>query len=44
VTAIDLIDGDTLCDLLRRYRLGVHVTEHIVEDVSVDARFWDDFE
>lgn len=44
VTPIDLIDGDRLCDLLKRYRLGVRVTEHVVEDVTVDDTFWNEFE
>jgi restriction system protein len=44
VTPIDLVDGDTLCDLLKRDRLGVSVTEHVVEDVTVDRDFWDGFE
>lgn len=33
--AIDLIDGDQLCDLLKRYKLGVETKQ--VEEVSVDA-------
>lgn len=32
--AIDLVDGDTLCDLLKTARLGVSVT--MVEEVAVD--------
>jgi restriction system protein len=34
-TAIDLIDGDQLCELLKRYNLGVSV--EMVERVVVDA-------
>lgn len=37
---VDLIDGDTLCDLLREHRLGVSVTERTVEDVVVDVSFF----
>jgi hypothetical protein len=33
--AIDLVDGEMLCDLLRQHRLGVRV--EMVERVSVDA-------
>lgn len=44
VTAIDLIDGDMLCDLLKRYRVGVGVLERMVQDVAINAEFWDNFE
>jgi restriction system protein len=44
VTPIDLIDGDELCDLLKRHGVGVTVTERIVEDVTVSADFWRTFE
>lgn len=37
-TPVDLIDGDRLCDLLRRYELGVAV--RVVEEVSVSADFF----
>jgi restriction system protein len=37
---IDLIDGDRLCDLLKRYDLGVHTATRTVEDVTVDAGFF----
>ena len=33
--AIDLIDGDALCDLLRNLKLGVHT--EIVERVVIDG-------
>lgn len=33
--AIDLVDGEMLCDLLRQHRLGVRV--EMVERVTVDA-------
>lgn len=35
---IDLIDGDTLCELLKKYDLGVQTRQ--VEDVTVDASFF----
>jgi restriction system protein len=44
VTPIDLIDGDELCELLKRLRVGVDVTERTVEDVSIDVAFLDTFE
>lgn len=44
VTPIDLIDGDSLCDLLKRHRVGVHVAERVVEDVTVDDGFWSAFD
>ncbi len=36
--AIDLIDGETLCQLLKERRLGVGV--QMVEEVSVDEAFF----
>ena len=44
VAPIDLIDGDELCDLLKRLRVGVDVIERTIEDVTVDVPFWDSFE
>jgi restriction system protein len=38
--AIDLIDGDALCGLLKDLRLGVRVEIRTVEDVTVDERFF----
>lgn len=43
VTPIDLVDGDELCDLLKKHRVGVHIEIRTVEDVSVDQDFWDSF-
>jgi|SRR5271165_5656477 len=37
---IDLIDGDRLCELLKRYDLGVQTTTRTVEDVSIDTAFF----
>jgi restriction system protein len=39
---VDLIDGDRLCDLLKKYELGVHTQIRTVEDVSVLSSFFDD--
>lgn len=36
---IDLIDGYQLCDLLKKYQLGVHTTERMVEEVEIDEDF-----
>jgi restriction system protein len=41
-TPIELIDGDKLCDLLKKYELGVTTTVRPVEDVTVDAGFFAD--
>jgi restriction system protein len=38
--AIDLIDGEALCLLLKDLRLGVRVEQRTVEDVSIDERFF----
>jgi restriction system protein len=37
-----LIDGDRLCDLLKRYELGVQATARTVEDVTIDAAFFNE--
>lgn len=39
---VDLIDGQRLCDLLKEYDLGVKTTIRQVEDVSIDASFFDE--
>lgn len=39
---IELIDGDRLCDLLRQFGLGVHVEQRLIEDVTIDAAFFDE--
>jgi restriction system protein len=38
--SIDLIDGDRLCELLKRYELGVRTLTRTVEDISVDIGFF----
>ena len=37
---IDLVDGQSLCLLLKRYELGVTTTVREEEDVSVDPAFF----
>jgi restriction system protein len=37
---IDLIDGDRLCELLKRYELGVRIETRQVEDVTVEGPFF----
>ncbi len=37
---IDLIDGDRLCELLKRYELGVRTEIRKVEDVRVDPSYF----
>ena len=41
-TPIELIDGDKLCDLLKKYELGIVTTVRQVEDVAIDAAFFSD--
>jgi len=41
-TAVDLIDGDRLCDLLKKYELGVRLTIRQIEDVEVVPEFFAD--
>jgi restriction system protein len=37
---IDLIDGGRLCELLKRYDLGVRTATRTIEDVSIDVAFF----
>lgn len=37
---IDLIDGYQLCDLLKKYGLGIATTQRVTEDVEVDEEFF----
>jgi restriction system protein len=39
---IDLIDGDGLCELLKRYELGVKTTVRQVEEVAIHPEFFED--
>jgi restriction system protein len=39
---IDLIDGDRLCELLKRYDLGVRTSVRTVEDVNIDVAFFEE--
>jgi restriction system protein len=39
---IDLIDGDGLCDLLKKYELGVQTTVRQVEEITVHSEFFAD--
>jgi len=41
VPPVDLIDGEDLCDLLVKYRIGVRVKERIELDVEVIPEFFD---
>ena len=38
-----MIDGDDLVKMLKTFRLGVDVREKIVEEVSVDKRWFETF-
>jgi len=42
VPPIDLIDGEELCELLKRYELGVQTTIRQVEEITVQAGFFTD--
>jgi len=42
-SSVELIDGATLCQLLKDLRLGVIVTERVVENVTVDDTFFSEF-
>jgi restriction system protein len=37
-----LIDGEQLCELLKKHQLGVRTEERRVEDVKVMASFFDE--
>lgn len=39
---VDLIDGDELCELLRKYEIGVRVQVRTVEDITIDQGFFED--
>jgi len=41
---VDLVDGEQLCDLLMEHRLGVRVTQRMVEDVTIDTAYFDRLE
>jgi len=41
---IELVSGLELADLLRKYEIGVHTIQRVVEEVSVDEQFFDQFE
>lgn len=43
-TPLDLIDGESLCELLKERGLGVEVRERTVEDVTIDDEYFDRFE
>ena len=38
---VELIDGESLCDLLKQYELGVAITLRTVEDIEVVPSFFD---
>lgn len=42
-SSVELIDGASLCELLKELRLGVVVTERVVESVAIDAAIFEEF-
>ena len=42
-SSVELIDGASLCELLKELRLGVVVTERVVESIAIDAVFFEEF-
>jgi restriction system protein len=38
-SAIDLVDGETLCELLKQLKIGIEV--QLVEDVAIDKAIFD---
>ena len=41
---IDLIDGDHLCDLLKKYEIGVRTTPRVEEDVKIETGYFKSLE
>ncbi len=41
---IELINGETLCDLLKEHKLGVRVTERTVEDIDIEDDYFERLE
>ena len=41
---VDLIDGEALCDLLKEHSLGIRTTQRVVEDITIDDAYFDQFE
>ena len=41
---VDLIDGEALSELLKEHSLGVRTTQRVVEDVTIDDAYFDQFE
>jgi len=39
---IDLIDGERLCELLKRYELGVNLAIRTIEDIQIEPSFFMD--
>ncbi len=41
---VELVSGEALCDLLKEHRMGIRITERVVEDIEVEPAFFDQFE
>ena len=42
-SSVELIDGASLCELLKELRLGLVVSERVVESISINAAFFEEF-
>lgn len=43
-SSVELIDGASLCELLKDLRLGVAVSERVVESITVETAFFEEFQ
>lgn len=41
---VELVSGEALCDLLKEHRIGIRITERVVEDIDIEPAFFDQFE
>ncbi len=41
---VDLVDGEALCQLLKEHSLGVRTMQRVVEDITIDDSYFDQFE
>ena len=41
---VELVSGESLCDLLKEYEIGIRITKREVEDIEVVPAYFDQFE